>query len=96
VVEQLPQATNRGSGRKLRTVAPVVLFQTGPSSVVGGVALGNSQSRQSTSLTLQASVLLAHECGTRWCCMRSDEVDAFCRRCASVGGVMTVRGGCAI
>ena len=61
MVEQLSQAANRGSSRKLRTVAPVVLFQTGASGVVGGVALSDPQRRQSTRLALQASVLLAHE-----------------------------------
>jgi hypothetical protein len=61
VVEQLSQTANRGSSGELRAIAPVVLVQTGASGVVGGVALGDPQRRQSARLTLQASVFLTHE-----------------------------------
>ena len=80
MVEQLSQTANRGSSGELRTITPAVLFHTGSSSVVGGVALSDPQSGQSTRLTLQASVLLAHQIGTGWRRKRSDKVDAFrCR-----------------
>ena len=76
MVEELSQA----SKRCLRTITPVILVQTGSSSIVGVVALGNSQRRQSARLALQAGVLLAHQIRTGWRRKRSDEVDAFrCR-----------------
>jgi hypothetical protein len=61
MVEQLSQTANRSSSGELRAITPVFLFQAGASGVVGGVALCDSQRRQSTRLALKASVLLTHE-----------------------------------